>query len=295
MAASEGAHHHATSAGPNEHMLTVVRVTRSYDGEGDEVQPGISQDLVFIIRQKKHERFVRNGSDLAMTLKVPLVDALCGYQTTIRQLDGRSIPVRVNETITPSFTKVHPALGTQQPVACDLCRAWHGHTHSVSCVCVCGELRICCKLRAACSSSRARACPARRSRGRRVTSSSPLTCSIRAISAPQPRTRSEERCHVEFKAAHAASCSPPARNPGPATPCWFLPAHMSSYALPMPATCTEPWTQARRAGPKSQIRVCVAGPGLVGRRTSDRAATFSLVLVPASVTPPLAGWAAPGP
>jgi DnaJ family protein B protein 4 len=51
---------------------TKVRFPRS----GNETPSGNAQDLVFVVEEKPHSRFVREGSDLIATLKVPLVDAL---------------------------------------------------------------------------------------------------------------------------------------------------------------------------------------------------------------------------
>ncbi|SCZ95029.1 BZ3500_MvSof-1268-A1-R1_Chr11-3g03555 [Microbotryum saponariae] len=60
-----------------------------------------AQDLVFVIEEKPHPTFKREGDDLIYELKVPLVDALTGPSSpdaktsSITTLDGRTIKVDV--------------------------------------------------------------------------------------------------------------------------------------------------------------------------------------------------------
>jgi DnaJ homolog subfamily B member 4 len=56
---------------------------------GNEVPSGESQDLVFIVEEKPHPHFVRDGSDLIHIIKIPLVDALTSDGGT-RQVEGLS-------------------------------------------------------------------------------------------------------------------------------------------------------------------------------------------------------------
>lgn len=72
---------------------TKVRFPRA----GNEQPTGESQDLVFIVEEKPHPRFTRDGSDLIVTQKLPLVEALTGEggKKTIEHLDGRKLQVSV--------------------------------------------------------------------------------------------------------------------------------------------------------------------------------------------------------
>ncbi len=80
-----------------------------FSGAGNEVAPGQSSDLVFIIAEKPHPRFTREGDDLHIKLPLPLVDALdppkpgaaSGSKRAVQTLDGRSIDVPLP----------HPGLG----------------------------------------------------------------------------------------------------------------------------------------------------------------------------------------
>ena len=72
---------------------TKVRFPRA----GNEQPTGDSQDLVFVVEEKPHPRFTRDGNDLIVTQKLPLVEALTGEggRKTIEHLDGRKLQVSV--------------------------------------------------------------------------------------------------------------------------------------------------------------------------------------------------------
>lgn len=71
-----------------------------FAGAGNEVSPGKAQDLVFVVDERSHPRFTRNGDDLRLVQPLKLVDALDppkpgtpGSRRKIVTLDGRSIDV----------------------------------------------------------------------------------------------------------------------------------------------------------------------------------------------------------
>jgi DnaJ homolog subfamily B member 4 len=73
---------------------TKVRFPRA----GNETGPsGEAQDLVFVVEEKPHPRFTREGNDLIATVPIPLVDALTGPggTRTVEHLDGRKLQVPV--------------------------------------------------------------------------------------------------------------------------------------------------------------------------------------------------------
>ena len=73
---------------------------------GDQ-HPGVkAADVVFIIVEKPHSLFRREGSDLYYTHRLPLVDALCGTNFTVQLLDGRQLPVTVSDVAGPNSQKV---------------------------------------------------------------------------------------------------------------------------------------------------------------------------------------------
>ncbi|KAJ3071213.1 hypothetical protein HDU98_005659 [Podochytrium sp. JEL0797] len=68
----------------------------TYPGEGDEVAPGVFQDIVFEVEEKPNDRFKRDGDDLKIMIDVSLADVLCGpCKKTIETLDGRKLEVDV--------------------------------------------------------------------------------------------------------------------------------------------------------------------------------------------------------
>ena len=72
---------------------TKVRFPRA----GNEQPTGEAQDLVFVVEEKPHDRFVREGNDLVCHLSLPLVDALAGEggRRTVEHLDGRKLQVTI--------------------------------------------------------------------------------------------------------------------------------------------------------------------------------------------------------
>lgn len=70
---------------------TKVRFPRA----GNEQPTGEPQDLVFVVEERPHPRFTRDGNDLIVTQRLPLVDALTGEggKRTIEHLDGRKLQV----------------------------------------------------------------------------------------------------------------------------------------------------------------------------------------------------------
>ncbi|KAK2460275.1 hypothetical protein APHAL10511_007664 [Amanita phalloides] len=66
---------------------------------GNELAGGDSQDLVFVVEDKPHEVFKRDGNDLVATLKISLVEALAGgpgnnrVTRVLELLDGRRMQV----------------------------------------------------------------------------------------------------------------------------------------------------------------------------------------------------------
>eukprot|EP00554_Chaetoceros_debilis_P001314 CAMPEP_0194081894 /NCGR_PEP_ID=MMETSP0149-20130528/7555_1 /TAXON_ID=122233 /ORGANISM="Chaetoceros debilis, Strain MM31A-1" /LENGTH=602 /DNA_ID=CAMNT_0038763911 /DNA_START=199 /DNA_END=2007 /DNA_ORIENTATION=- len=62
-------------------------------GMVDHVSSATPGDVIFIIRQRKHEMFTRKGYDLAMEVKISLSEAVCGFQRKFFHLDGRQIKI----------------------------------------------------------------------------------------------------------------------------------------------------------------------------------------------------------
>jgi DnaJ family protein A protein 2 len=62
--------------------------------KGHEVPDAANGDLVIVLRCAKHSLFNRVGADLAMTYKISLKQALCGYDFVIPHLSGFKLRLR---------------------------------------------------------------------------------------------------------------------------------------------------------------------------------------------------------
>ncbi|EJU05133.1 DnaJ-domain-containing protein, partial [Dacryopinax primogenitus] len=90
-------------SGGTEEKILEVAVLPGYKGgtkvrfarAGNEREDGEAQDVVFVVEEKAHDVFTREGDNLVVKLEIPLVDALCGISgnKTVRQLDGRMITI----------------------------------------------------------------------------------------------------------------------------------------------------------------------------------------------------------
>ncbi|CAH1393597.1 unnamed protein product [Nezara viridula] len=78
----------------------------TFQREGDQGRNKIPADIVFIIRDKPHSVFKREGSDIRYTAKISLKSALCGTQIEVPTLTGESIPLNLRkEIIKPTTLK----------------------------------------------------------------------------------------------------------------------------------------------------------------------------------------------
>lgn len=72
---------------------TKIRFPKS----GNETAHGDSQDLVFVVEDKPHERFTREENNLVVKVPLTLLEALTGsgVRKVVTHLDGRKVPVNV--------------------------------------------------------------------------------------------------------------------------------------------------------------------------------------------------------
>lgn len=78
----------------------------TFTEKGHEAPGMVPADLVFVIEEKPHDLFKRDGIDLIFTEKISLADALSGHEVNVKTLDGRNLKVPVNEVVTPGYEKV---------------------------------------------------------------------------------------------------------------------------------------------------------------------------------------------
>ncbi|KAH7865933.1 hypothetical protein Vadar_013304 [Vaccinium darrowii] len=87
----------------------------TFPEKGNEQRGVIPSDLVFIVDEKPHNVFKRDGNDLVITQKISLVEALTGYTAQITTLDGRNLTVPINAIISPTYEEVVKGEGMPIP------------------------------------------------------------------------------------------------------------------------------------------------------------------------------------
>ncbi|CAG0882548.1 unnamed protein product [Darwinula stevensoni] len=88
----------------------------TFQREGDQAPHKIPADIVFIIRDKPHPLFKREGSDIRYTAKISLREALCGTLVEVPTLSGEKIPMDFTEgIIKPNTTRRIPSQGLPMP------------------------------------------------------------------------------------------------------------------------------------------------------------------------------------
>jgi DnaJ family protein A protein 2 len=88
-----------------------------FRGEGDQ-QPGVVPgDIIFIVDEKPHELFKRNGDDLIYEAEIDLLTALAGGEFYIKHVSGEYIKVSIipGEIISPGELKVIEGKGMPIP------------------------------------------------------------------------------------------------------------------------------------------------------------------------------------
>ena len=86
-----------------KHWKTGTKLTYPGDGDWNGTTYG---DIVFVVDEKPHARFVRNGDDLIHKRNITLTDALIGVDVFVNGLDGQLKVSLSGEKISGSFRKI---------------------------------------------------------------------------------------------------------------------------------------------------------------------------------------------
>lgn len=81
-----------------------TRIT--FPGKGNGQVNRRSADLIFIIDEKPHDVYKRDGNDLIVHQRISLVDALAGTTVNLMTLDGRDLSIKVTDMVIPGYELV---------------------------------------------------------------------------------------------------------------------------------------------------------------------------------------------
>lgn len=87
----------------------------TFPEKGNEQLGVVAADLVFVIDERPHDLFKREGNDLLLVQKIGLVEALTGFSITIPTLSGKQLNLTFNDIIYPGYEKIIPKEG--MPIA----------------------------------------------------------------------------------------------------------------------------------------------------------------------------------
>lgn len=78
----------------------------TFQDKGNEQPNQLPADLVFVIDEKPHSGFKRDGNDLIMNHRVTLAEAIGGTTVDLTTLDKRTLSIPVNDIVSPGYELV---------------------------------------------------------------------------------------------------------------------------------------------------------------------------------------------
>ena len=84
----------------------------TYKNQGDyNPRSGGRKTLQFVIQEKAHPDFKRDGDDLIYILRLSFKESLLGFSKTINTIDGRKLPLSRSQPIQPTEISTYPGQG----------------------------------------------------------------------------------------------------------------------------------------------------------------------------------------
>ncbi|XP_047161802.1 dnaJ homolog subfamily B member 4-like [Vigna umbellata] len=83
----------------------------TFPGKGNQEPGGAATDLIFVLDERPHDIFKRDGNDLVVIQKILLVEALIGKTFNLTTLDGRDLTIQVTDIVRPGFELMVPNEG----------------------------------------------------------------------------------------------------------------------------------------------------------------------------------------
>ena len=81
-----------------------------FQNVGDQIEGG-TQDIHFVVSEKAHPMFRREGDDLRHDVQIDLKEALTGWKRTVSTIDGKQVSVGGSGPTPPTYTDKFPNLG----------------------------------------------------------------------------------------------------------------------------------------------------------------------------------------
>ncbi|CAJ1973768.1 unnamed protein product [Sphenostylis stenocarpa] len=78
----------------------------TFPDKGNQEPNQLAADLVFVIDEKPHDMFKRDGNDLIVSKRVSLAEAIGGTTINLSTLDGRSLSVPVSDIVSPGYEMI---------------------------------------------------------------------------------------------------------------------------------------------------------------------------------------------
>lgn len=80
--------------------------TITFEGRKNEEKGTHSCDVIFVVTEKKHELYRKEGDDLELVVRIPLLQALTGFNISVPLLGGNKMKITFDEIIEPGYEKV---------------------------------------------------------------------------------------------------------------------------------------------------------------------------------------------
>ena len=77
----------------------------TFPREGDQSVGRIPADIIFVIGEKPHKHFIRDGNNLKYKAKISLKQALCGTKINVPKIDEGRIALTLEGVISPETVK----------------------------------------------------------------------------------------------------------------------------------------------------------------------------------------------
>ncbi|KAA8546422.1 hypothetical protein F0562_002839 [Nyssa sinensis] len=90
-----------------------IKIT--FEGMGNETPGTYPADVTFVVSEKQHPLFRREGDDLELAIEIPLLKALTGCTLSIPLLGGENMSLTLDNIIYPGFEKIIAGQGMPQP------------------------------------------------------------------------------------------------------------------------------------------------------------------------------------